>query len=73
MRVTIEIDPNSRDDDNLVHTIRLWLHHSARGKWSTSESENINGLTLLTFDFRDSLDAVDFQGWRDVARHIRRT
>jgi hypothetical protein len=73
MRVTLKIDLTDRANDQLRFDIQTWLQQFARDQWRTSEAEDIDGLKLLTFDFRNPLDAVDFPQWRGIGRHVCRS
>lgn len=73
MRVTLTIDPADRRTEAIRHDVTTFLTHIARDQWHTSEDVDLDGVTDLTADFRDPLDAADFQRWREVARHVRRT
>lgn len=73
MRVTLKIDLTDRANDQIRFDIQTWLQLFARDQWRTIETEDIDGLKLLTFEFRDPLDAVDFQRWRSIGRHVCRS
>jgi len=73
MRVTLKINSNDSGNELLRFDIQTWLQLFARDQWRTSEAEDIDGSELLTFEFRDPLDAVDFQRWRSIDRHIHRS
>jgi hypothetical protein len=60
MRVVITIDPREREPDWVRGSAELWLANRARSSWRVRESEDFDGRQVLTFDFADPLDAVDF-------------
>ena len=73
MRLKILLTSNNpRDDENLLHDIRVWLQYVARGNWRASENKDSDGRTLLTLDFHNSMDAFEFENWRGIHRRIRR-
>jgi hypothetical protein len=73
MIVTLRIDINDRQFDQLRFDIQTWLLMFARDECWISEIEDVDGFTLMTFDFRDALDAVDFPLWRDIRLYAQRT
>ena len=73
MRLKILLTSNNpRDDEYLLHDIRMWLQYVARGNWRASEHEDSDGRTLLIVDFHNSTDAFEFENWRGIHRRIRR-
>jgi hypothetical protein len=60
MRVVITIDPREPDPGWARSSAELWLANRARSGWRVRESEDLDGREVLTFDFADPLDAVDF-------------
>ncbi len=73
MRITIEIDPSSYRSSELLYDIQAFLHFMARDRWQITEDEDFDGCTLLTVDFRDPVDAADFQMYREIRHHVRRS
>ena len=73
MKITLKVDVNDRQVDNLHFDVQTWLQMFARDQWRISETEEFDGFKLMTFEFRDALDAVDFQQWRDIGRYVKRT
>ena len=73
MRMALEIDPSNLRSAALRADIQNFLRFMARGQWRISEEEDFDGAVLLTLDFRDPLDAADFQRWGDIRRHVRRS
>jgi hypothetical protein len=60
MRVEIILDPKDHRDIAMRDEINGWLHHAPRGAWTMTETEaDDEGLTTLTYGFRDCLDAHD--------------
>ena len=60
MRVVITIDPREPDPDWVRGSAELWLANRARSGWRVRASEDSDRRAVLTFDFTDPLDAVDF-------------
>lgn len=60
MRVIITIDPREPEPDWVRGSAELWLANRARSGWRIREGEDLDGRGVLTFDFNDPLDAVDF-------------
>ena len=63
MQEKIIIDPNYRNPDVVRRDILTRAHYQSRGLVSFDETEDIDGRTILTIDFRDPLDADDFRSW----------
>ena len=60
MRKKIIIDPNCRHPDVVRHDILTRAYFQSRGLVSFHETEDIDGRTILTIDFRNPLDADAF-------------
>ncbi len=59
MRVAITIDPRDPHRDWVRDDAEWWLRHHARDRWRVREDEDFDGREVLTFEFMDSLDAID--------------
>ncbi len=70
MRATVTMHPTSDGTESLRHDIKTFLQLPARDQRQVREEDDCDGLTLLTVDFRDPLDASDFKLWRNIGRHI---
>jgi hypothetical protein len=73
MRVTLSIDPTDYQANTLRQDIQTFLHYHARKECNVREEMDFDGLTLLTVEFRDPLDAADFKLWRNIRHHICRS
>ena len=60
MRVAITIDPRDPHRDWVRDDAESWLHYNARDRWRVREREDLRGRVVLTFEFDNPLDAVDF-------------
>jgi hypothetical protein len=63
MREKIIIDPDCRRPDIVRHDILTRAHCQSHGLVSFDETKDIDGLTVLTIDFCNSLDADHFRSW----------
>jgi hypothetical protein len=69
MRVIITIDPRDPHGDLVRGEAEFWLHHHARSQWRVREDEDWDGREVLTFEFDDPLDAMDFHHRMAPAEH----
>ena len=60
MRVVITLDPKDPFRDEVRGDAEFWLPHHARDRWRVREDEDSDGREVLTFEFMDSQDAMDF-------------
>ena len=60
MRVAITIDPRNSSDDFVRDDAEWWLGNHARDRWRVREQEDSRGRVVLTFEFDNPLDAMDF-------------
>ena len=73
MHVTLVFDPSDHLTNGLHFHIQTWLLMFARDECRISEAENEDGYTVLTFDFREILDAADFMYCLHFHRYVRQT
>ena len=69
MRVAITIDPRDPHRDWVRDDAEWWLRHHARDRWIVRETEDFDGRGVLTFEFMDPLDGMDFQNRTAPAEH----
>ena len=69
MRVVITIDPQDPHRDCVREDAEFWLGNHARSTWSVHEDEDWDGHDVLTFEFSDPLDAMDFHYRTAPAEH----
>ena len=69
MRVVITIDPEDPHRDLVRDDAEFWLGNRARSGWRVREDEDMDGREVLTIEFADPLDALDFSGRTVVAGH----
>ena len=60
MRVVITIDSRDPHRGFVRDDAEFWLRHHARDRWITRETEDFDGRGVLTFEFMDPLDGLDF-------------
>ena len=72
MREKIVIDPDFRYRDVVRHDILTRAHFHSSSLVSFKETEDIDGRTILTIDFRDPLDAGHFRSWLSTVDGIVR-
>ena len=60
MRVVITIDPRDPHRDSVRDDAEWWLGNRARAGWRVREGEDRDEREVLTFEFDDPLDAMDF-------------
>ncbi len=73
MRVAITIDPRDPNRTYVREEAESWLHDHARAGWRVREQEDLHGRLVLTFEFSDPLDAVDFHVLRcAIPEHLGR-
>ena len=73
MRVAITIDPRNSSYDSVRDDAEWWLGDHARDRSRVREQEDPRGRVVLTFEFDDSLDALDFHVLRCAApEHLGR-
>jgi hypothetical protein len=60
MRVAITIDPRDPHRDWVRDDAEWWLGNHARDRWRFREQEDLRGRVVLTFEFDNPLDAMDF-------------
>ena len=60
MRVAITIDLQDPHRDRVRDDAEFWLQQHARDRWHVREGEDCGGREVLTFEFMDSLDAINF-------------
>ena len=77
MRVSFLLDGNDRRTGNLLDDVQTWIHFFARSGCEMHEEgvddEDGTDRTLLTVEFCDPLDAVDFWLWRGISHRGRRS
>ncbi len=73
MRVVITIDPRDPHRDLVRDDAEFWLGNRARSRWRVREGEDLDGRRTLTFEFRDPLDAMDFNHRVAPAEHRGRS
>ena len=72
MRVAITIDPQDPHRDRVRDDAEFWLRHHVRDRWRVREGEDPDGREVLTFEFMDSQDAMDFHHRIAPAEHRAR-
>jgi hypothetical protein len=72
MRIDFLIDNDDRRTGTLMHDINMWLVFHARAGCEMNE-QDAGDLTLLTVNFHDPLDAMDFWAWRGISHRGRRS
>ena len=72
MREKIIIDPDCHHPEVVRRDILTRAHYQSRGLVSFDETQDIDGRTILTIDFRDPLDADDFRSWLSMVDGIAR-
>jgi hypothetical protein len=60
MRVIITIDPRDPHREWVRDDAEFWLGNRARSRWRVREGEDWDGREVLTFEFDDPFDAMDF-------------
>ncbi len=69
MRLAITVDPRDPHRDWVRDDAEWWLRHHARDRWRVREGEDYYGREVLTFEFMDSWDAMDFHHRIAPAEH----
>ena len=60
MRVVITINPRDPHRDLVRGDAERWLRHHARDRWRVRDGEDADGREILTFEFMDPRDGMDF-------------
>lgn len=60
MRVVINNNPRDPHSDLVRDEAEFWLGNRARSGWRVREGEDLEGCEVLTLEFDDPLDAMDF-------------
>lgn len=60
MRVAITIDPRNSSDNFVRDDAEWWRGNHARDRWRVREQEDLHGRVVLTFEFANPFDAMDF-------------
>jgi hypothetical protein len=69
MRVVITINPRDPHRDLVRGDAERWLRHHARDRWRVREDEDHDGREILTFEFMDPRDGMDFHYRTAPAEH----
>jgi hypothetical protein len=69
MRVVITIHPRDPRRDLVREDAERWLRHHARDRWHAREDEDLDGRAVLTFQFMDPRDGMDFHHRTAPAEH----
>jgi hypothetical protein len=69
MRVIITVDPRDPRRDLVRDDAEWWLRRHARDRWRMREGEDWRGREVLTFEFMDPLDGLDFHHRTAPAEH----
>jgi hypothetical protein len=69
MRVAITFNPRDPHRDLVRSHAERWLRHLVRDRWRLREDEDRHGREVLTFEFMDPRDGIDFQCRTAPAEH----